>query len=236
MASGKKINSAADDAANLAISEKIQALINGLDKGTDNSYDMQGLLKTADGSMDTIHDSLQRIRELGVQAQNGIYNDSDKALLQDEINQLKDHISSTAEGAQFNGKNILDGTFTNMNTASYADGTGMQASVGNMSLESLGIENFDVTSDFDLSDIDKAIEQVSSARSSVGSQINRLDYTISHTQRTAVNQIESQSRILDTDYGKESINFNTNRIMQQYRNFSMKNQMANMGNIVNMLL
>lgn len=236
MASGKKINSAADDAAGLAISEKLQAIINGLDKGTDNSYDMQGLLKTADGGLDTIHDSLQRIRELGVQAQNGIYNDSDKALIQNEINQLIDHIDTTSSNSQFNNKNLLDGSFQNMHTASYADGSGMSVSIGSLSAESLGIKDFDVTGSFSLDAIDNAINQVSTARSSIGAQVNRLDYTINHTQKTAVDQAEAKSRIFDTDYGKESINYNANRIMQQYQNFMLKNRMANMGNVVNMLL
>lgn len=236
MASSKKINSAADDASGLAISEKIQALINGLDKGTDNSYDMQGLLKAADGAMSTISDSLLRIRELGLQAQNGIYNDDDKALLQQEVNQMLEHIDHTASTTQFNNKNLLDGSAKDLHTASYADGGGMNVTIGSLSTASLGVSGFDVTGNIDLSKIDDAISQVSSARSNIGASVNRADYTIEYTQKAAATQAEAKSRIFDTDYAKESISYSTNRLLQQYRNFSLKNQMNSAGNLVNLLL
>jgi len=236
MASAKRINSAADDAAMLAIADKIQALINGLDKGTDNSYDMKNLLNTADGGMSSISESLQRIRELSLQAENDIYTDEDKALLQDEVNQLLQHIDLTASTTQFNNKNLLDGSSNNLHTASDAHGNGVKVSVGSVSTASLGIANFDITGYFDISVVDKAIEKVGSARSLIGASMNRLDYTIDYTQQAGVNQAEALSRILDTDYAKETISFKTNRLLEQYRNFSIKSKMNSMGNLVNMLL
>jgi len=236
MASAKRINSAGDDAAMAAMAEKLQALINGLDKGTDNSYDMQNLLKTAEGGMSAISDSLQRIRELSLKSQNGIYTDADKELIQHEVNQLLEHIDFTVSATQFNGKNLLDGGANNLHTASDAHGNGMNVSIGSVSSSSLGIAGLDITGAFDLSKIDKALEQLGSVRSLIGASVNRLDHTIDHTQRASVHQAEALSRIIDTDYAKESISYNTNRLLEQYRNFSLKSQLNSMGNQAHMLL
>ena len=236
MASGRRINSAADNSSMLAIAEKIRSLINGLDKGSDNSCDMKNMLKTADGGMATIADSLQRIRQLGLQAQNGVYSPLDKSLLQDEVDLLIEHIDYAASATRFNNKNLLDGSINNLHTASDAGAKGMNISIDSVSSTSLGISGLDITGYFDISQIDKALEKVSSARSSIGASMNRLDYTVDYTQRASVKQAEALSQILDTNYAKESTLFKTNRIMEQYRNFTMKNHMYSMGNFVNMLL
>lgn len=104
MSSGKKINTAADDAAGLAIAQKLLSQSNSLNKATDNAATFQDMTKIADGALGSISDSLQRIRELGLQASNGLYTDSDKAAIQSEIDQLKQHISDTASQTQFNTK------------------------------------------------------------------------------------------------------------------------------------
>ena len=236
MASGKRISSAADDSSMLAIADKIRSLINGLDKGSDNSCDMKNLLKTADGGLATITDSLQRIRQLGLQAQNGIYSPLDKSILQDEVDLLIEHIDYAASTTRFNNKNLLDGSAGSLHTASDAHGKGIDISIGSVSSASLGLSGLDITGYFDLSQIDHALEKVSSARSLIGASINRLDYTADYTQRASVQQSEALSRILDTNYAKESSRFKTNRIIEQYRNFTMKNHMYSMGNFVNMLL
>jgi len=236
LASGRRINSAADDAAGLAISEGLQAIIRGLNQGTDNSRDMQNLLRTAEGGMDTVSDSLVRIRELSVQAGNGIFTQQDRAVLQNEVDQLLSQIDRTASSAQFNNRNLLDGTAQDLHTASYADGGGMSVSISSFSTASLGVAGFNLTGNFDLSILDNAISQVNEARSIVGASTNRLDYTINTTQITSENLSAANSRIADADMARESINFNINRVLEQYRIFSARSHMARQGNLVNLLL
>jgi flagellin len=141
----QRINSAADDAAGLAIAEKLQSQITGLDQGSRNTLDMQNLIKTAEGALSTIDDSLQRVRELSLQAANGIYTDDDKALIQQEIGQMLDHANTVAGTAQFNTMNLLDGTFVNKQTASDAAGRGAVISLPDMGVLALGLKDYDVT-------------------------------------------------------------------------------------------
>lgn len=225
ISTGSRINSAADDAAGLAISEKIESQLRGLEKGTDNARDMQGLLNTAEGGLNTISDALLRIRELGVQASNGIYTQEDKEILQMEASQMLDQIKSAAQYTEFNNMKLLDGSFADKNTASNPSGIGMSITIKNASLSSLGIEDFDLTGDFDLSKIDDAINMVNEARSNIGSKINRLDYTISSNETSYINQAQAKSRIADTDIAKEVINMNTKKVLQDYRLFSQKQMM-----------
>ena len=125
MASGKKINSAADNAAGLAIVQKLLEQSNGIDMGTRNAATSQDMLRVAEGGMSGITDSLQRMEELSVQAANtAIYGYEDRSAIQQEIDQLKESISGMAQ-TQFNGKNLLDGSMGASHVASGADGSGM---------------------------------------------------------------------------------------------------------------
>jgi len=237
LASGKRINSAADDAAGLAISEKLESLIRGLNKGTENAGGMQNLLTVADGGLDSITSSLQRVNELGLQAQNGILNQSDRANIQREIDQLLSHIDQVAGSTQFNTRNLLDGSASDLHTAANPDGSGMSVTISNFGTSSLGVSGFDVTSgSFDLDRISRALNQVNEARSIIGASTNRLDYNIQNNQISAENLAKAKSRIADADMGRESINFSTNRILEQYKLFSMRSQMQHSGNLVNLLL
>jgi len=235
LSTGKRINSAADDASGLAVSEKIGALARGLDKGTDNARDMQNLLRTAEGGLNSINDSLQRIRELGVQASNGIYTDSDRALMQNEVDQMLDHVKTAARDTEFNTMKLLDGSFASKNTASNPDGTGMTISIENTSLESLGINGFNVTGDFNLSRIDDALGMVNDARSRIGAQQNALDYTINANETAYINQMQALGRIADADMAKESTRLNSAKALNDARVYMQKNQMANMGSKLNLL-
>ncbi len=237
LSSGKRINSAADDASGLAISKKLEAMARGLNQGTDNSYNMQNLVNTAEGSLSTMGDSLQRIRELGVQANSGIYSESDKALIQEEVSQLKSELGDMAAGSQFNDMKLLDGSFQNMNAASHADGSGMSVSIDDMSLNTLGMENYDVTENTSsLNDVDNALNVVSGARADLGAQTNRLDFTTGNTTTGEVNQQDARSRIEDADLAKEITNFRTGNIIQQYKFSMQKNQMSNMGNVLSLMM
>lgn len=235
LSSMQRINSASDDAAGLAISQKLESQVKGIDKGTENAIDMSNLLKTAEGSLDSIHDSLHRMRELSIKASNGILSDSDKSIIQDEINQIKESIGHTVKNTEFNTIKLLDGTFTNKNTATSPSGTGTSMNIKNTGLSTLGIEDFDVTEDFNIGDIDKAIEMVSSARSDIGSSTNRLDHTISYNNNASQNQREANSRISDLDFAKGIVNLKKNQIMEQYKFFAQKQSMSQAGGVLSLL-
>lgn len=236
LSSGKKINKASDDAAGLAITKKMEALISGIGKGVNNTYDMQNALKTADGSLGSINDSLQRVRELSLQASSGILSDSDKQIIQNEINQTLAGINDMANSTQFNGQNLLDGSFTDKNVAINPDGSGATISIGAVNTDTLGLGNFSVMeSKIDLDSIDKAIDAVSSARVKIGAQINRFDYAIGANTNAGLNMILSKSKIEDTDMAKESINNKTNQALSQYGIFAQKNKQQTQFNMLNVL-
>lgn len=236
LSSGKKINKASDDAAGLAIAEKMSALINGIGKGINNTYDMQNALKTTDGSLSSINDNLQRVRDLSLQASSGILNDDDKKLIQEEINQTLSSINDIAKNTQFNGQNLLDGTFTDKNVAMNPDGSGTSISIGAADTNALGLGNFSVMqNNIDISSIDKAIDSISSARVKIGAQINRFDYAIASNSNTSLNMISSKSKIEGSDIAKESMNRQTNKALSQYGIFTQKNRSQTQYNMLNIL-
>lgn len=236
VSSGKKINKASDDAAGLAIAEKMNALINGIGKGVNNTYDMQNALKTADGSLSSINDNLQRVRDLSLQASSGILNDDDKKLIQEEINQTLSSINDIAKNTQFNGQNLLDGSFTDKNVAMNADGYGTSISIGAVDTNALGLGNFSVMQNsIDMSSINKAIDAISSARVKIGAQINRFDHAIASNSNTGLNMAASKSKIEDADMAKESMNRQTNKALSQYGIFTQKNRSQTQYNMLNIL-
>lgn len=201
LSSGKKINSAADDAAGAAIAQKIISEFKGLQKATGNAATFQDLTRVADGALDTMSDSLQRMRELSVQASNDIYSSSDKGAIQQEINQLKEHLSGTASQTQFNGKNVFDGQ--SWHAGINSDGSGMDVNMPSPTAGRLGLSGYDVTGDFNLNSIDSALNSVNGDRSALGATFNRLDYAMQNNSYMALNAAAAHSRIEDLDYGKE---------------------------------
>ena len=222
LASGYKINSAADDAAGLAISERLEARTNGYDVGSMNAQDGISVLNIAEGALSGIHDSLQRLRELGVKASNGLYSASDREAIQMEIDGLLQSIQGTAKGTEFNTMKLLDGSMADMDLAANPEGGGLKIQLVNSTLESLGIEDFNVTGQFNLEDIDKAIDKVSESRSKLGAQSNALEHTIRYNDYASYNLTAANSRIKDTDYGEEIIKKNRDEALQQYQIFAIK--------------
>lgn len=223
LSSGKRINSAADDAAGLAIAQKLTTQSNGYDVGSRNAATSQDMLKVADGALSSISDSLQRMRELSLQAANtAIYGNDELGAIQQEIEQLKQSISDVSQ-TQFNGMNILDGSKVNSHVASNPDGSGMNINMGSSTLEMLGIADFDVTGDFDISVIDEAIEKVSSQRSGMGASSNALEHTMNFNSYASYNLTASKSRIEDLDYGEAVSDMKKNDVLQQYRIMMQKN-------------
>lgn len=225
IASGKKINKASDDAAGLAIAQKILKENKGLDVGASNIRDGISVANVADGAMGTMTDSLQRIKELGIQASNGFYSDSDRKMIQNEVSQLLQDVQRTAVGTKFNEMSLLDGSKADMHIASNADGTGLKLGMENVTLKSLGLNGFDVTKNFDLSAIDTAINKVSAARGREGALTNALEHSYNSNRTTSENLTASRSRIEDLDIPKAVSDKQKNKLLQDYRMGMMRKKM-----------
>lgn len=237
LSSGKRINSAADDAAGMAIAEKLQSQSNGYDVGTYNAKMGQAMLNTAEGGLSSIADSLQRMRELSVQAANtAVYTPQDIKAMQDEVDQLKASIQDAAKNTRFNTMSLLDGSKADWNLATNPNGNGMTIQTANSTLDTLGIADYDLTGDFDISKLDEAIQKVNDARSSIGASSNVLDYTIRYNEYTSYNLQSSQSSIEDLDIPKAVSEKEKNRVLEEYQIFFMKKKMEQQGNVNKLLL
>ncbi|OLP64876.1 Flagellin [Bacillus pumilus] len=235
LSSGLKINRAGDDAAGLAISEKMRGQIRGLEMASKNAQDGISLIQTAEGALTETHSILQRVRELVVQAGNtGTQDTDDLQSIQDEIKALKEEIGGEAgsEGiadrTQFNGKNLLDGSQAAGFTFQIGANGGQQLTVtiNSMKASDLGdgtvsVSDIDVTdfanTDFDaqLAGIDEAIKLVSGERSKLGAVQNRLEHTINNLGASGENLTAAESRIRDVDMAKEMSEFTKNNILSQ---------------------
>lgn len=222
LASGSRINSAADDAAGLAISEKMRTGQTGYEVGSSNAQDGISLINVADGALSGIQDSLQRIRELAVKSMNGMYSDSDRESIQVEIDGLKETIQGIAKDTTFNTMKILDGSMADVALATNPEGSTLEIQLENSTLESLGIADFDVTGNFDLDALDNAMSMVSKARSRLGATSNVLEHTINYNNYANYNLTAAESRIRDTDYAEEIIKKNRDEVLEKYRIFGIK--------------
>ena len=218
IASGRRINSAADDAAGLTIARKMNSQETGLNVGSDNAKDGVGLLNIADGALGQITDSLQRIYELGVKAGSGLNTGEELGAIQSEIDQLKSDIEGVAKGTEFNTMKILDGSMADIDLATKPDGTGQKIQMVSSTLADLGIEDFDVTKKgFDLSKITDAIDKVSKSRSSMGAQTNALESAIRYNDYAAENTLSSRSRLEDLDMAKAVSDLKKQQTLNQYQ-------------------
>ncbi len=214
LSSGYRINSAADDAAGLAISERLQSQVSGLDQSQRNIQDGVSLVQTAEGSLTQVHSMLQRIRDLTVQYKNGTLSTSDQAAIQSEVNQLSSEIERIGESAQFNGISLLSAS----STVSFQVGAndGQVISVALISLGStVNTAGFSLGASNGLSLIDAAINNVSAADATFGAVENRLQYSLSNASIYEENLTASNSRIQDVDMASEMVNFTKLQILQQ---------------------
>jgi flagellin len=216
LSSGYRINRAADDAAGLAISERMRAQINGVQQATRNAQDGISLVQTAEGSLDEVHSMLQRVRELAVQFKNGSLSTQDRAALQSEVNQLASEIERIGSSAEFNGIKVLNGA-TTMTFQIGANDSDF-VSVGTISLgSSIGANVFALSStqNADLSEIDSAIDAVSAQRSTFGAVQNRFEHLMSGLSVYHENLVSSESRIRDVDMAEEMTQMTKYQILQQ---------------------
>lgn len=222
LSSGYKINRAADDAAGLAISEKMRNQIRGLNKASDNAQDGISLVQTAEGALNEVHSMLQRMSELAVQSANGTNQTTDREAIDLEVQQLKSEITRVSTTTQFNKMNILDGS---------QFGGGKELQVGanakqviTVKITSLTTVISDATSvdvkeaataQTAISNIQKAITKLSTQRSTLGAVQNRLEHTVANLDNISENTQASESRIRDTDMAEEMVSYSKNNILQQ---------------------
>lgn len=225
IASGKRINSAADDAAGLSIVNKLESQTNGLNAGTTNAESGKNALNVADGALGGIQDYLQKIREISVKAMNGTNSASDLKAMQKEVGSYLAGIEDLARGTEYNTKKLLDGSMADMNIATNPDGSGMKIAMANSTLESLGIDGYDVTKKFDIGKIDDAISKVSESRSGIGASYNALDYASAYNTNSALQQTSAQSKMEDLDMPKAISEQRKNEVLEEYRNAMLKKQM-----------
>lgn len=221
LSSGLRINRAGDDAAGLAISEKMRGQIRGLDQASRNSQDGISLIQTAEGALNETHNILQRMRELSVQGANDTNVSVDRAAIKTELDQLSSEITRIAEQTQFNKQDILAGAATVNIQVGANSGRTISISLKTMDAAALKVVGgtLDVTTTTKanaLTDaLDTAIENVSTHRSSLGALQNRLEHTISNLNNTSENLTAAESRVRDVDMAKEMMNFSKNNILQQ---------------------
>lgn len=225
LSSGLRINRAGDDAAGLAISEKMRGQIRGLDQAARNSQDAISLIQTAEGALNETQAILQRMRELAVQGSNDTNTGDDRAQIGQEITQLKAEIDRIAGQTEFNTKKLLNGTAASSLAFQIGANIGqtITLSISNMSTSgALAISSISITSGTAASTIsnailtiDVAINRVSTERAKLGAYQNRLEHTINNLGTASENLTSAESRIRDVDMAKEMMNFSKNNILSQ---------------------
>ncbi|WP_369381014.1 flagellin N-terminal helical domain-containing protein [Lysinibacillus fusiformis] len=219
LSSGYKVNRAGDDAAGLAISEKMRGQIRGLDMATKNAQDSISLIQTAEGALNETHAILQRMRELAVQSANDTNVTADRGALNKEVTALKSEIDRIAKNTEFNTQKLLDGTFSGKKFHIGAnDGQSITLKIGTMGTAGLKITgkiDSQTAADKAIKNFNEALELVSSQRSDLGAVQNRLEHTINNLGATSENLTAAESRIRDTDMAKEMMGFTKNNILMQ---------------------
>ncbi|MCL2265012.1 MAG: flagellin [Treponema sp.] len=236
LSSGLRINRAGDDASGLAVSEKLRSQIRGLNQASANAMNGISFIQTAEGYLQESQDILQRLRELAVQAANGIYTDEDRMYIQIEVSALVDEIDRIASHAQFNGMNMLTGRFARAigqnavtETMYLHIGANMdqrtQVFIGTMTTKGLGIRSAGDDSFISLQDteganraigtIDAALKMVSKQRADLGAYQNRLEHTVRGLDIGAENLQASESRIRDTNMAKQMVDYVRDQILSQ---------------------
>ena len=220
LSSGYKINRAADDAAGLAISEKMRSQIRGLDRASTNAQDGVSVVQTAEGALNEVHSMLQRMNELATQAANDTNTTKDRSQIQLEINQLTSEINRVQSTTQFNTMNLLDGEFTGKKLqVGSLSGQTITLSIGNMNASSLKVSGLQMSSNSlagaAMKSIQAAIDSVSTQRAYLGAIQNRLEHTIANLDNVSENTQAAESRIRDTDMAKEMVTYSKNNILMQ---------------------
>ena len=224
LSSGYKVNRAADDAAGLAISEKMRRQIRGLTQASSNAQDGISAVQTAEGALAEVHDMLQRMNELAVKAANGTNTTADRTYINSEVSALQTEISRVATTTTFNEKSLLNGDFNQVKLQVGAENNSEQTisvTIKGMSATKIGVGKSALnvkTSDDALKAIDSiktALASVSKQRSDLGAIQNRLEHTIKNLDNVVENTTSAESAIRDTDMASEMVRYSNNNILAQ---------------------
>ncbi len=241
LSSGYRINRAADDAAGLAISEKMRRQVRGLTQASANAQDGISAVQTAEGALNEVHDMLQRMNELAVKAANDTLTTADRSYIQQEIVQLSDEITRTAESTEFNNQHLLDGSFSNKNLQVGSETSSqnqINICIAKLSATSIGVwavatatasttvsstntsgGQINVMSHSNakssIENIKNALVSISKQRSDLGAIQNRLEHTIRNLDNVVENTQAAESQIRDTDMAEEMVRYSNNNILQQ---------------------
>ncbi len=236
LSSGERINRAGDDASGLAVSEKMRAQIRGLNQASENAQNGISFIQTTEGYLQETTDIMQRIRELAVQASNGIYSDEDRMQIQVEVSALVSEVDRIASAAQFNGMNMLTGRFAQATGENVVTGSmwfhiganmdqRMQVFIGTMTAEALGVREIGTGDKISLAApddanhaigvIDEALKKINKQRADLGAYQNRMEHAVRGLDIGAENLQASESRIRDTDMARQMVEFTKNSVLQQ---------------------
>ena len=222
LSSGYKVNRAADDAAGLAISEKMRRQIRGLTQASLNAQDGISAAQTAEGALNEVHDMLQRMNELAVKAANGTNQSEDRNYIQSEVDALLSEIDRVSQTTTFNERNLLDGSFTSVGLQVGSEGTsanGISMNISAMSASGIGVSGLKVnaasSAKSSISTIKSALTSVNKMRSDIGAIQNRLEHTINNLDNVVENTTSAESQIRDTDMATEMVKYSNNQILAQ---------------------
>ncbi|MGI5055128.1 flagellin [Treponema socranskii] len=256
LSSGERINRAGDDASGLAVSEKMRSQIRGLNQASTNAQNGISFIQTTEGYLQETTDIIQRIRELAIQASNGIYSDEDRMQIQVEVSSLVEEIDRVASSAQFNGMNMLTGRFARPTGENTVTGSmwfhiganmdqRMQVYIGTMSATALGLrilgteEKVSIATPEEanriIGTLDEAIKKINKQRADLGAYQNRMEYAIRGLDIAAENTQASESRIRDTNMAKQMVEFTKNTVLQQAGTAMLAQANAQTQNVLSLL-
>jgi len=223
LSSGYKINRAADDAAGLAISEKMRRQIKGLTQASANAQDGISAVQTAEGALNEVHEMLQRMDELATKSANGTLTTEDRNYIQQEVNQLVSEINRTANTTKFNDTELMktDNSFSLQVGADGTDGNQITVSIKAMTASGIGADTSKInlttqaSAKTAIENIKGAIKSVSSQRADLGAVQNRLEHTIKNLDNVNENTTAAESAIRDTDMATEMVKYSNNNILAQ---------------------
>lgn len=253
LSSGEKINRAGQDASGLAVSEKMRSQIRGLNQASRNVGDAVSFIQTSEGYLAETTDVLQRIRELAVQASNGVYSDQDRMQIQVEVSQLVAEIDRIASSAQFNGMNILTGRFAKDSDSIMQFQIGanqdqsIRAYIGTMTATALGLKGqqgdesqmVSISSpdeaNITLAAVDEALRNVNKQRADLGAYQNRMEMAQKGINVAAENTQAAESRIRDADMAKEMVDYTKNSILVQSATAMLSQANSQSQNVLSLL-
>ena len=220
LSSGYRVNRAADDAAGLAISERMRKQVRGLTKAVSNAQDGISCVQTAEGALAEVHDMLQRMNELAMQAANGTNSNTDRTYLNQEVTALTSEIDRIGNTVTFNDQKLLSGSFTGKKLqVGFTTADQISISISQIKSSVIGLNGISIATSTGavsaLAKISSAINNISNMRSNLGAIQNRLEHTVNNLNNVVENTSSAESQIRDTDMATEMVKYSNNNILAQ---------------------